>query len=137
MSGYNNGNRAGMHFGGAGDRGTTNPCTNGCNCGGNANGGGLRPGTTQIDAGAGGGGATSSKGLVANTFATVDGTCDSAHSYTGYAAVNTGDAHYSSSGSGQCGQSEDQPGTRGRVVLLVGGQATFFDSPGSTASFVV
>ena len=51
-------------------------------------------------------------------------------------AVNTGGAHYSSSGSGGGGGCQTT-GTRGRVVLIIGGEATTFDSPGSEATFVV
>ena len=49
---------------------------------------------------------------------------------------HTGDAHYSSSGSGAGGACQTT-GTRGWVVLIVGGEATTFDSPGSEATFVV
>ena len=55
---------------------------------------------------------------------------------TDHNPVNTGDAHYSSSGDGQGGASNTD-GERGRVVLIVGGEATIFDSAGSEATFVV
>ena len=76
----------------------------------------------------GGGGAASFKNVVAGTSVTVDASSEN--------AVNTGDAHYSSSGSGAGGECQST-GTRGRVVLIVGGEATTFDSAGSEATFVV
>ena len=73
-------------------------------------------------------GASSAKNVIAGTYTTVDA--------TGQSAVNTGDPHYSGSGSGQGGPGT-QDGVRRRVVLIVGGEATPFDSPGSEATFVV
>ena len=68
------------------------------------------------------------KNVIAGTSVTVDASSEN--------AVNTDDTYYSSSGSGAGGACETT-GTRGRVVLIVGGEATFFDSPGSEATFVV
>eukprot|EP01043_Picozoa_sp_COSAG02_P040250 COSAG02_NODE_3241_length_7111_cov_9.239019_3_plen_674_part_00 len=107
-------------FGGAGGHGD----------GADANGGG---GGGHSDYGSGGGGgAASFKNIVAGSSTTVDATNGS--------PVNTGDEHYSSSGSGsgtsQCTTSRNS-GTRGRVVLIISGEASFFDSPGSDVSFVV
>ena len=84
--------------------------------------------------GGGGGGASSFKNVIAGSSSTVDATNGS--------PVNTGDAHYSSGGSGQgvaCTSSgaPSTNGVRGRVVLIVGGEATPFDSPGSDVTFVV
>eukprot|EP01044_Picomonas_judraskeda_P014384 COSAG03_NODE_2276_length_2924_cov_1.838938_5_plen_134_part_00 len=78
--------------------------------------------------GPGGGGAASFKNVIAGTSVTVDASSQS--------AVNTGDTHYSSSGSGAGGACHTT-GTRGRVVLIFGGEATTFDSAGSEATFVV
>ena len=94
----------------------------------NANGSGGRGDTSSSGGSGGGGGAASFKNVVAGTSVTVDASSQS--------AVNTGDAHYSSSGSG-AGGAFGGAGTRGRVVLIVGGEATTFDSAGSEATFVV
>eukprot|EP01043_Picozoa_sp_COSAG02_P109337 COSAG02_NODE_45411_length_357_cov_0.992248_1_plen_52_part_00 len=48
------------------------------------------------------------------------------------------DAHYSSSGNGHGGTRNGGDGTRSHVVvLIVGGEATTFDSAGTEATFVV
>ena len=86
-------------------------------------------GGSGAGSGSGGGGAASSKGVVEGTFSTVDGVCGPSQNYAGYTPVNQDDPHYSSSGSGQGGSAQDISGTRGRVVLIVGGEPTFFDSP--------
>ena len=63
--------------------------------------------------GGGGGGAASFKNIIPGTARTIDASDRN--------PVNTDDLHYSSDGSG----SGDK---RGRVVLYVGGEVTFFDT---------
>ena len=111
--------------GGTSDFGGAGRCDSSRTWGEHANGAGGSPGHSD---GPGGGGAASFKNIIAGSSSTVDARSES--------AVNTGDAHYSLSGSGGGGNCQ-QTGTRGRVVLIVGGEATAFDSPGSEATFVV
>jgi hypothetical protein len=68
--------------------------------------------------GGGEGGAASFKNTIMGTYRTVDAADRS--------PVNTDDPHYSASYSGQGGNIHHR-GTRGRVVLIVGGEATIFD----------
>ena len=79
--------------------------------------------------GGGGGGAASSKNVVAGTFSTIYA--------TDQASVNTGDAHWDSGGSGRGGDGQTDNAVRGRVVLVIRGEATVFDSTGSEVTFVV
>jgi hypothetical protein len=69
--------------------------------------------------GGGGGGAASFKNAIPGTERTVDASDSS--------PINTDDPYYSSDGSGM-GRNNGGRGIRGRVVLLVGGEATAFDT---------
>ena len=69
--------------------------------------------------GGGEGGAASFKNTITGTYRTIDATDRN--------PVNTDDPHYSASYSGQGGIRQEH-GTRGRVVLIVGGEATIFDN---------
>jgi hypothetical protein len=79
--------------------------------------------------GGGGGGASSFKGVLPGTSRTVDATTMD--------AVNIDDTHYSLANNGKGGTSGGGDGTDGRVVLIVGGEATTFDNTGIEANFVV
>ena len=76
--------------------------------------------------GSGGGGAASFKNTIPGTERTVDATDNN--------PINTADPYYASVGSGSGRLNGGGRGTRGRVVLLVGGDATAFDTTYTTHS---
>ena len=90
--------------------------------------GGAGGGGGRNNGGGGGGGASSFKNTIAGTDRTVDATTQ--------LPVNVDDPHYISSGSGSGGACQTN-GVKGRVVLIIGDEATTFDSSGSDQTFVV
>lgn len=116
------GARIRMTGGRANDHGST-PCW-----GGDAPHGGAGGGGGPDHGGGGGGGGSSFKNTIAGTERTVDATSDQ--------PVNTEDPHYSSGGSGKGGRYE-QNGVKGRVVMIVGGEPTYFDTSGSDQTFTL
>ena len=121
-----NSHSPGSATGGGGSGGTP---TGSSEHGVDANGAGGSGDSSYQGTGGGGGGAASSKNVIAGTFSTIDA--------TDQASINTADAHWDTAGSGRGGDGTYDNAVRGRVVLVIRGEATVFDSTGGVVTFVV